>query len=214
MGAKKFQATAAAAPYFVLLTLEEAERSVQGWRETNPSTVNLWWSMDRAVKRLLADFTGQQDLHQKINDKLALTVSKSRSGRTLLTMRLPSGRRLYYRDARLVHDTATGRDEIVYSGVDPNSKRWGEVRTYGGKLAENATQAVARDIIVEAALRIDARRLGDLTLSVHDELVFEADEADAAQMSTEIELEINKRPSWAQDLPIASEGGVKLRYGK
>src|SRR4029077_4090793 len=132
------------------------------------------------------------------------------------TLRLPSGRRLYYRNAR-IQPSAWLRGEIAYDGVDQHTKQWTTLRTYGGKLTENITQAVARDVIVEAALRVDRRGLGDLVLSVHDELVFEIDAGDAEssrKLSHEIRQEIDRRPAWALDLPVASEGGIKARYGK
>ena len=131
-----------------------------------------------------------------------------------MTMLLPSGRRLYYRNARLVRDPVKGRDAIVYEGVDTYTKKWMDVRTWGSKLCENATQAVARDVIVEAGLRVDRRSLGDLVLSVHDELVFEVDDEDAVACADLIRAEIDTRPAWALDLPVASEGATMWRYGK
>ena len=69
-------------------------------------------------------------------------------------------------------------------------------------------------MIVEAALRVDAARLGDLVLSVHDELVFEVDEASAHALAPRIKAAIDQRPAWALDLPVASEGGIISRYVK
>ena len=213
MGPDRFRATAAAPPNNLTLTAEEAERAVRGWRESNPKIVDFWWAADRTVKDLLAAFTGFT-ISAPINDKVSVTVSRARNGHTLLTMLLPSGRRLYYRHARLVTNPASGRLETTYSGVDPITKRWGDVRTYGGKLVENSVQSAARDVIIEAALRIDDLRLGDLVLSVHDELVFEVPIDEAESRSKAIGVEINRRPSWALDLPVASSGGVAMRYGK
>jgi DNA polymerase len=213
MGPDRFRATAAGPPYNLSLTALEAETAVRSWREANPKIVDFWWTSDRTVKDLLAAFTGFT-ISAPINDKVSVTVSRARNGQALLTMLLPSGRRLYYRRARLVPNPAGGRDEIVYSGVDPITKRWGDVRTYGGKIVENATQSAARDCIIEAALRIDDLGLGDLVLSVHDELVFEVPIDEAEARSKAIGVEIDRRPPWALDLPVASAGGVLTRYGK
>ena len=150
---------------------------------------------------------------QPINSKLSAQVSLAKNKRPLLTLSLPSGRRLYYRNPRL-EPGLKGRPEIVYDGVDQLTKRWGPVRTYGGKLVENMVQAVARDVIVEAALRVDRARLGELVLSVHDELLFEVPLAEAERLARAIGREINWRPDWAADLPVASEGQWTLRYGK
>ena len=65
-----------------------------------------------------------------------------------LQMRLPSGRVLYYHKPRLDRDSGS----IIYWGAEVGG-RWVEQRTWGGKLAENATQAAARDIMSEAMLR-------------------------------------------------------------
>ena len=36
---------------------------------------------------------------------------------------------------------------LVFNGVDSYTHKYGPIRTWGGKLAENATQAVARDVM-------------------------------------------------------------------
>ncbi len=211
MGALKFQATAAAAG--LLLTLDQAQAIVDRWRAKNSRIVALWWSADRAAKEALKVFAQtRKPVSLAINDKLSISVSASRAGLALMTMKLPSGRRLYYRNACLAQGPKG--EEIVYDGVDPRTKRWTQVRTYGGKLIENATQGTARDVIVEGALRVDDLGLGELVLSAHDELVEEADTALAQGRAALIKAEIERRPAWALDLPVASEGGVRSRYGK
>ena len=164
MGPSKFQDTAAKAG--LALTLEESEGAVKAWRESNSKIVNLWWATDRAVKDLLTRFNQKSGFNRKsgtctVNDKISVTVTSARNRQPLLTMRLPSGRRLYYRNARLERDEKD-RCSIVYDGVDPITKRWGPVRAYGAKIVEHATQSVARDILVEAALRIEETNLGEL----------------------------------------------------
>ena len=145
---------------------------------------------------------------------ISFCAPRARNGTTLLTMLLPSGRRLYYRNARLVTIPGDRRESIVYEGVDTYKKKWMDIRTWGSKLAENATQAAARDVIIEAGLRVDHKGLGDLVLSVHDELVFEVLDGSAKKLSPEIKREIDARPAWAPDLPVASEGAIQYRYGK
>jgi DNA polymerase len=218
MGAPKLVATAKK-DYGLALSLAEAERFVQGFRDASPRIVELWWAADRAARNALAGFKGSggRPVTVAINQKLSVTASMSRTGRTLMTLKLPSGRRLYYRNAALEPDPTSsipGRLAITYDGVDPRTKRWTRARAYGGKLIENATQAAARDVIVEAALRIDEKGLGDLVMSAHDELVEEADMDRAEANVALIEQEIVKRPLWGLDLPVACEGGIRVRYGK
>ena len=151
MGAKRFVDNAA--KNGLALTLEQSEEIVRDWRDANQRIVAFWRKLDDVAKGLLRDFRGAT-LERGVNPRLSFCVSLARNGTCLLTMLLPSGRRLYYRNARIEPDPECGRDAIVYDGVDQYTKRWGAIRTYGAKLAENATQAAARDVIVEAALRV------------------------------------------------------------
>ena len=200
--------------YGVVVSLQESEAMVKDWRAANHFIQAFWYRLGDVATDLLRAFRGAASITRSANQHIAFTVSRARNGTTLLTMLLPSGRRLYYRNARLVRDPDKGRDSIVYEGVDTYTKKWTDVRTWGSKLAENATQAVARDVIIEAGLRVDKRNFGDLVLSVHDELIFEVDNDLALARALQIKLEIDKRPSWAPDLPVASEGTIMGRYGK
>ena len=200
--------------YGVIVSAQESEAMVKDWRAANHYIQAFWYRLGDVAADLLRAFNGATSITRSANQYISFTVSKARNGTTLLTMLLPSGRRLYYRNARLVRDPDKGRDSIVYEGVDTYTKKWTDVRTWGSKLAENATQAVARDVIVEAGLRVDHQGLGDLVLSVHDELVFEVLDGSSGKSAHEIRQEIDKRPAWAVDLPVASEGGISYRYGK
>lgn len=203
----------------VTITLAQSENMVRDWRAANSDIVTFWYRLDDIAKGVIRDFNNSGRASQKpvtawATGKIAFTASRARNGTCLLTMLLPSGRRLYYRNARLVRDPDKGRDAIIYEGVDAHTKKWTDIRTWGSKLAENATQAVARDVIIEAGLRVENQNLGELVLSVHDELAFELDEADAVPCEAFIATEINARPVWAPDLPVASEGDILWRYGK
>jgi DNA polymerase len=65
-------------------------------------------------------------------------------------MVLPSGRALCYPSPRIEED-----GEITYKGIDQYTRKWERIKTYGGKLVENATQAVARDVLADAMLRAE-----------------------------------------------------------
>ena len=197
----------------VVITLEESESMVREWRLANDKIVSFWRRLDDIAKVVLRGFNGSP-FELQATSEISFCASRARNGTCLLTMLLASGRRLYYRNARLAADPGTGRESIVYEGVDTYTKKWSDQRTWGSKLAENATQATARDVIIEAGLRVDHQGLGDLVLSVHDELVFEVLDGSSGKMSHEIRQEIDKRPTWAVDLPVASEGGISYRYGK
>ena len=91
------------------------------------------------------------------------------------------------------------------------TRKWSEQRTYGGRLTENAVQAIARDLLAEAMLRLDSRGW-EVVLSVHDELVAECDEefADLDAFTSLMEAS----PKWAKGCPIEAEGWISGRYRK
>jgi DNA polymerase len=126
-------------------------------------------------------------------------------------MRLPSGRTLYY------HKPHVGRDgEITYWGEEMG--QWVKRRTWGGTLAENATQAVARDVMAEAMMRAWTRLKAIPLMTVHDELVYALPVLPAMPLHQHAQTELLKNlmlepPVWAGGLPIAGEAKTMTRYG-
>jgi len=204
MGAGRLVETAAS--YGLTLTTLEAQTYVDAFRNNSSQIVRLWHRLDSAAKTLLALPSGREIPV----DRLILATSTARNGTRLLTMRLPSGRRLYYRNARM-GTSAKGYATIYYDGVDPDTKQWGTLNTYGGKLAENATQAVARDVLAEGLL---AGNHDDLVLTVHDEGIFEVPVADGPFRDREVHAALIVMPAWAAGLPVTAGGGIRMRYGK
>lgn len=90
--------------------------------------------------------------------------------------------------------------------------KWAEVPTYGGKLAENACQGFAGDVVSESSLRLEAANFGDAVLTVHDELVLEVDE-DRADLDGMIKV-MCEIPPWAAGLPLAGSGWIGKEYRK
>jgi len=106
------------------------------------------------------------------------------------------------------------RQEEVYDILDCGPRHRFTVRGYiAPYVVHNCVQAVSRDILVEAAIRVDDASLGLLALSAHDELVEEVAASRADSDAPRIRQLIETRPTWAEDLPIACEGGVKTSYG-
>jgi DNA polymerase len=77
--------------------------------------------------------------------------------------------------------------------------------TYGGKLAENFTQALARDVIAEAMLREPAL---PFVLHAHDELVTEGDHVERLNAALTTPM------AWAPGLPLKADVGTMDRYRK
>ena len=245
MGWRKFIATALT--YGIVYEEKRAKEIVYGWREENPHIKQFWWDCDGTVKQTIrAAMQSPLGMAEgQINKHLSVMVNKARNGSYLMTILLPSGRRLFYRDVNLepedkefeireayclynegeideaeLLDTIEEinlrppRESITYSGINQITKKWGKVRTYGGKIAENIVQATARDVICDQALEVDDQRLGDLVLSVHDELIFEVPEDEAEERYARVEEIMCRELSWAVGLPVKSEGNVVERYGK
>lgn len=169
---------------------------VSRWREANPRIVALW-------RELEARFWSGGDVGELLH--------VTRSGRDRL-IRLPSGRELVYhgvakRRVRKKRDDGTTyeRDELSFIAPLPNAPR---TPTYGGRLAENITQAVARDVLAHALVRLESagyRVVGH----VHDEVLIEGvhDVADVARvMCADV--------GWNAGLPLGAEGYVTERYRK
>ena len=134
-----------------------------------------------------------------------------------LSCKLPSGRLIrYYMPSIQPRVTSWGatQDTLCFMGVDTYTRKWGEQTTYGGKLVENVTQAVARDFMAGAMKRIDEAGW-DIVLTVHDELLAEAPEDAAGSLTIEkFEDLMAEVPDWGEGCPIAAEGWTGKRYKK
>ena len=79
-------------------------------------------------------------------------------GQSFLTVRLPSGRKLFYPKSFL-KENQFGKMAIHYYTVGQQTRKWEVTSTYGGKMTENIVQAIARDCLAETLRRIDTRGL-------------------------------------------------------
>lgn len=104
------------------------------------------------------------------------------------------------------------RERIRYMGENQTTRQWGKQYTYGGKLSENITQALCRDLLAVALVRVDAEGW-PIILHVHDECVCEVPDTPeyTAKMLEDLMCEL---PSWAQGFPLAAEGAEMMRYAK
>lgn len=195
---------AMATAYGLELSDERKEAIKTGWRERHPRTVQFWYDLEAAAFQAVK----MPGTTHRVRG-IAFKVNGS-----FLWMRLPSGRSLCYPYPRLAMKMMWWGEEkevVSHKGVDSVSRRWCDQYTYGGKLAENATQAVARDLLAEAMLRVDEAKY-PIVMHVHDELVAEVPAKDKA-LEHIIEL-ATVVPEWAEGLPIAAEGWQGLRYRK
>lgn len=206
------------------LGLSEAEEAdiVKRWRKSNPRIVRLWKIVEEAAFEAL-----RTEAVMTINRGIEIT---SKWGMLLIT--LPSGRVMCYPRAHVdIQDQwvditdnypedgyphrgkaknfvdearAAGRlkYEIEYEGVNQTTKKWGKVRTYGGKLTENIVQAIARDILGVVILRAEEAGL-PIVFHIHDEIVVEAKDG---QTLEDVERLFSQPVQWCRDLPLKGAG--------
>ena len=132
-----------------------------------------------------------------------------------LRCELPSGRWLSYPAPEIQKKhTPWGdlRDVLTYETTNQYTRQWQREQTYGGKLVENVVQAIARDIMAEAMLRIHEGGVYSPVLSVHDELISEAPLGVGSVQ--EFERLMAECPLWAVGCPVAAEGWTGERYRK
>lgn len=186
-----------------------ADRVVQSYRRLYPKIVALWANMDAtALDVVTRGVTGWQPV-PGTQDRVAFRVFGG-----YLCMRLPSGRALWYHGPRIVERlTPWGaiRPSVQIRALDSTTRQWNAVDLYGGLLTENAVQAIARDIMADAMLRVDATPGHETVLTVHDELVVESDPTTS---HTALEEMLTQTPTWAVGCPISAEGWRGDRYRK
>lgn len=158
------------------------------WRESNPATVQYWYDVENAAKSALNGFSSH------------VGACKFDAKKSWLRIKLPSGRYLSYAKCKLVDN------QIEYWHKDKM------VPTYGGKLVENITQAVARDVLTYGMFQ--AEKYGyKLILTVHDELVAETPDTPKYTLEKLCKI-VSILPDWAYGLPMPADGFEGYRYKK
>lgn len=181
------------------LTEEELPDIVQRWRKSNPAIVGFWYDVERAA--LAAVQAGAATAVGPVTFRREM---ERRTGLDFLTVQLPSGRKLYYAKPHLGVNRF-GRRSVCYLGQSGQGGKWEPMETYGGKLTENITQAVARDCLFYAMENL-TRAGFQIVFDIHDEVVIEAPENDPAQTLEAVTNILSRSPSWARDLPLAADG--------
>lgn len=191
---------------------------INGWRDANPAIAGTRTGEffdDRPIR------TGGfwRDLEWAFK-KTILYGAKSYVGRVILGrhgphtwIELPSRRKLWYRNARIEKMVPVWggdpRDTLVYEGWRRGAMR--DIVTYGGKLAENVTQAACRDLMAHALLALADAGL-PVVVHVHDEAVAEIEnDEDVFRRGVRA---MSTPPSWADGFPLEVEAFTSDRYRK
>jgi DNA polymerase len=177
------------------------------WRLANPAIVDLWRLLEAdAIQAVL-----EPGRKFAANGKIAFKKSGS-----FLWCRLPSGGVLCYPYPEVqTKKTKWGQTKqmLTYMSEDGQTRKWQRFHTYGGSIAENVTQAVARDLLAEAMLRLDEMGF-DIVAHVHDEIVCEVKEGTGAASLEIIAKAMSVVPNWCPDIPLKAAGFFATRYRK
>jgi DNA polymerase len=166
--------------------------------------VKLWAAVEKAAINAIRT-NAEQFVHRgiRVNHKWGM-----------LLIALPSSRTICYPRARVTTEYDDGfrgdHDSIEYEGVNQTTKKWGPMRTYGGKLTENIVQSIARDILGVIILRACEKGY-NIVFHIHDEIVVEAHGWETLQA---IEAMFSEPVPWCPDLPLKGAGYTTPYYLK
>ncbi len=176
---------------------EMAEIVVKAWRELHYPITCFWKELQQ----------GALAVTQERESAVEVGPFTWRNIDGLILCELPSSRALCYRGMRCDYDDE-GRPSLSYLG------RKGRERTYGGKLTENAIQAMCRDLMAEALIKAEECGLQP-SHTIHDEILNDVPEAEAEDAHALMGSIMTMTPTWCAGLPLAAEGlPLSWRYGK
>lgn len=186
------------------LTEDELPDIVSRWRQANPRIRDLWYAVENAA--LAAMETARP---QAIRGLIFALEGDLLYGQSFLTVRLPSGRKLYY-PKPFLKENQFGKQALHYYTVGQQTRKWEVASTYGGKMTENIVQAIARDCLAVTLERIYDRGL-QTVFHVHDEVIIDA------PMETTVEeiCDLMAEPiPWAPGLILKGAGFESSYYMK
>jgi DNA polymerase family A/3'-5' exonuclease len=202
MGPERFMDTARVwSEGKLLLTFQQANDGVQGYRATHPMVEQLW---NRAQSALGALASGPDEDDATLDMHGLLRIEKG-------AIRLPNGLKLKYPQMSYEKDTgwsfAGGRGQ-------------GRLHIYGGKIIENVVQALAKIVVMDQLL--DAHDVIKRTynlphcikMTTHDEGCFVVPDAVAEDVLKTALFAMSTPPAWAPTLPVAAAGSIAIRYGE
>jgi DNA polymerase bacteriophage-type len=177
------------------LAEEELQPLVDAWRTSNPSIVQFWWDVDKAVKIAIK---------QKITTETHSIYFIYQSG--MLFIKLPSGRKLTYVKPK-IGMSQFGGESVTYEGIGA-TKKWERIESYGPKFVENIVQAISRDILSYAM-----RTLSHYFICghVHDELIIECPIDESFDVICE---QMGITPPWMKGLQLRADGYETMFYKK
>ena len=179
----------------------EVEAFKKEWRTAHRAIKQFWYDIDRAA------WTAVRERGRVVR---CGSVAFRCAG-AFLFLKLPSGRKLAYPHPRIIGDEH--EQHVVFA--DNSAGQFKDCRhghgAYGGLWTENVVSGMARDLLAEAMLRIEAAGY-PIVLHVHDELVAEVPIGFGG--TEEFTQLMTRKPAWALELPIAASAWTGPRYCK
>lgn len=194
--------------YKVEISDSDAENIKLAWRDKNKKIVKYWYELENASIQAANNVGAQFTAGPKANK---VTYLKKGS---FLWCKLPSNRAICYPYPEInMVTTPWGKEKraLTYMGVDSYTNKWTRLKTYGAKLSENITQAVARDILAESMFILE-RENYPIVMHIHDEIVVEVPKGFGSV--NEVEGLMSIVPGWAKGLPLSAEGWRGDRFRK
>ena len=165
----------------------ELKQIVTDWREASPHITELWWAVDRAVKKAIKEKTTTETHGLKMSYEAGF-----------LFIQLPSGRRLAYAKPR-IGENQFGGESVTYMGINAQ-KKWDRLESYGPKFVENCTQGIARDLLMYSMQTLSHCLI---VAHVHDEMIIEAPKDMSLE---EVCQQMARTPKWAKGLILRADG--------
>lgn len=188
------------------LTEEELPNIVALWRQASPKIKELWYTVEKAAVYTVT--TGNpMTIDHGITFRLEVDPFY---GYRYMTIELPSGRKLFYPDPHIKLNNFD--KEAVHFKTQLNNA-WVTESTYGGKLVENITQAVARDCLALTLMRLSGNGLPAI-MHIHDEAVIEVPKDEADEYLDIVEKTFALPIPWAEGLVLTAAGFTNDYYMK
>lgn len=178
--------------------------TVESFRKKHDKVVKYWYNCENAAKQAIVR------PNTIFNVRNVSFLVKDVEGMTYLLLRLPSGRKLSYPKPRIENSKRFSGSKVIVFYGNIKGSMWGDVDTYGGKIVENITQAVAADIMANGVYQAEAKGYETATL-IHDQCLSYVRPGNTVEEFVKC---LTHLPDWAAGLPLEAEGGLVPFYKK
>jgi DNA polymerase len=200
------------------LSSASAEQVIRGYRKEYASVTALWTELERGVLSVVSG----DSLSFRYESALGASLEIARCELVIgIAVKLPSGRELF-------HNTSIRPGKYTKKSAfcrKPGGSGQGH-ELYGGLLTENIVQAIARDLLADALVRLQNITIplssgeiatAQIVLHVHDEIIWELalnsdDDALWKEAGQSLVQQMIELPPWASGLTLSASGFIASRY--